>query len=66
MQKFKLPTLESERLRFRQITKNDINLIYRLNQKADVMRYITGKVENLEESKVSLEILVESSTHLSL
>ena len=54
MTTFQLPTLETKRLRMRQITANDLDLIYQLNQRAEVMRYITGKTETLEECKKAL------------
>ena len=51
---FQLPTLESERLTMRQITENDLDLIIQLNQNLEVMRYITGKTESIEECKKAL------------
>ena len=54
MTTFQLPTLESERLTMRQITENDLDLIIQLNQKSEVMRYITGKTDSIEECKAAL------------
>ena len=55
MKAFQLPTFETERLHLRQLTENDLDLIYRLNSNAEVMKYITGYAEDFEASKAALK-----------
>ena len=55
MSLFQLPTFETERLYLRQLTEHDLDLIYRLNSNADVMKYITGYAEDMEASKAALK-----------
>ena len=55
MNSFQLPTFETERLCLRQLTTDDLDLIYRLNSNADVMKYITGYAEDFEASKAALK-----------
>ena len=58
-----LPTFETERLRLRPPTKDDLDNIFQLGSSTKVMRYISnGKTQTYAEARADLEKRIKAST----